>query len=265
MASLTRMGRLGGMLSPPILFLAISRTNGRRKHGTRHRRELVWWLAALLLVVVVGGLGCDPVGTIGFLAYPFYPNNDEPAFPLTLAGKESKVVFICGHEDNAAPNDAFRDADLTLCRQLTTMLAQRYKENKDKVKIVPISTVYAYLREHKDWVTQSKQEIGKHFDADFVVYLELGPMTMYEHGSSGTLYRGNVEIRITVFDVHQPEGEGIKPDQFYSCTYPTTHPEDAGTMRPDNFRAKFLDRVAKDLVPYFASHPPNDKLDKMES
>jgi hypothetical protein len=227
--------------------------------------EIAWRLAAVLLVMLVGGLGCNPIATVGFLAYPFFPNNDEPAFPLTIHGKESKVVFVCVHEDNAVPNDAFRDTDQVLCRQLTNLLALQYKENKDKVTIVPVNKVYAYLREHKDWITQPKQDIGKHFDADFVVYLELGPMTMYEHKSNNALYRGNVEIRMTVIDTHQADGEGVKPDRFYSCTYPPTCPEDAGAMTPENFRARFLDRIAKDLVPYFATHPAESKMDKMDS
>jgi|SRR5579862_3947916 len=227
--------------------------------------EIGWRVGAVLLVIAVGGLGCNPIATIGFLAYPFCPNNDEPAFPLTLKGKESKVVFLCAHEDNVATNDAFRDADQALCRQLTNLLSLQYKENKDKVNIVPVSKVYAYLREHKDWITQPKQDIGKHFDADFVVYLELGPMTMYEPKSNKALYRGNVEIRIAVIDMRQADGEGTKPDQFYSCTYPATCPEDAGSMTPENFRARFLDRIAKDLVPYFATHPAERKMDKMDS
>ena len=229
------------------------------------RSELAWRLAALLLLLVVANIGCDPVSTLGFLVYPFDPNTTEPVFSLTIPNKESKVVFICTFEDNASPNDAYRDADLALCRQLTGLLTQQFKENKEKVKIEPVSNVYGYLREHKDWLTQTKREIGKHFGADFVAYIELGPMTMYEQGCNKTLYRGTVEIRMTVCDVHKPEGEGMKPDQFYSSTYPAISPMDAGSMREANFRAKFLDHIAKDLVPYFAAHPVTDNLDKMQS
>ena len=233
----------------------------RQLRGT----DFAWRVAALALFLTVGGLGCNPLATIGFLAYPFCSNSDEPVFPLTIKGKESTVVFVCAHEENASPDDAFRDADMVLCRLLTGMLSQHFKDNKDKVKIVPVSKVYSYLREHKDWVTQPKQEIGKQFDADFLVYIELGPMTMWEPGSRKTLYRGNVEIRMSLVDVQQPEAEGIKPDQFYSCTFPVTHPEDASSMRPDNFRAKFLDRIANDLVNYFVSSSANDKIGKMQS
>jgi hypothetical protein len=228
------------------------------------RRELAWRVAALVALLLVASLGCDPVATLGFLAYPFAPNLDDPVFSLKIPNKESKVVLIFAHEDNASPSDAFRDADLMLARQLASLLTQQYKENKDKVKIVNVSQVYQYLRDQRDWVTQPKQDLGKHFDADFVVYCELGPMTMYEQGSGRTLYRGSAEIHISVFDVHEDEGECLKGDKFYSCVFPTTHPEDSSSMTPAAFRAKFLDRIAKDMVPYFASRPADDQMNKMQ-
>jgi hypothetical protein len=234
----------------------LGRTVGRR-------REFAWRVAALVSLLLVASLGCDPVATLGFLAYPFAPNLDDPVFSLKVPGKESKVVLIFAHEQSAAPNDAFRDADLMLARQLASLLTQQYKDNKDKIKIVNASQVYSYLHDQKDWATQPKQDIGKHFDADFLVYCELGPMTMYEHGSGGTLYRGSAEIHISVFDVHEAEDESLKGDKFFSCVYPTTHPEDATGMTPGAFRAKFLDRIARDLVPFFAGQPADDKLNKM--
>jgi hypothetical protein len=226
----------------------------------QRRRELAWRVAALVSFLLVASLGCDPVSTLGFLAYPFAPNLDDPEFSLKVPGKESKVVIVCAHEDNAASSDAFRDADLMLARQLASLLTQQYKENKDKVKIVSVSQVNSYLREQRDWVTLPKQDIGKHFDADFLIYLELGPMTMYEQGSGRTLYHGSAVIHVSVFDVHGEEDDGLKGDRILSCVYPVTHPEDATSMTPAAFRAKFLDRIAKDLAPLFVGHPADDKM-----
>src|SRR5262249_58457071 len=166
-----------------------SRTEPRAgaRRGNAAGRNRAWWLAASLLTLAVAGLGCSPITTLSFLMQGMSPNNIEPACPLTLPGKEAKVVIICAHEDSTAVALELRDADQALARLLAAMLAQRYKENGDKVKIVPVSKVDAYLRDHATWVTQSKQELGKHFDADFLVFLELGPMTMYEPGSRGSL------------------------------------------------------------------------------
>jgi hypothetical protein len=223
--------------------------------------ERGWRLAAVLLLLLVAGLGCNPLTGLSYLISPYGANNLDPECALTLPERESKVVILCAHEDVAAVNSAFRDADQALTRRLAGMLEQRYKENGDKVKIIPPSKVLSYVREHPDWVTESKQEFGKRFDADFVVFLELGPMTMFEKGSNESLYRGNAEIRITVFDVHQPDGDALKYENHYSCVYPSTGPDDASSMSRPNFKFKFLDRCAKDLVLYFAAHPSKDKLD----
>jgi len=227
---------------------------GRLLHG-KH----AWNAAALLAVLTLASIGCNPIATLGYLVYPFFPNNNDPLCPLTIPDKESKVVIICAHEDMLASDPIFRDADEVICRQLIGMLTQRYKENKDKVQIVPVTKVYSYLRSHPEWLMKSKQEIGKQFEADYLVYLELGPMTMFEPGNS--LYRGRVEVHVTVFDVCKPEGEGIKYEPpFYTCLYPTAYGEDRIGMSPQNFRAKFLEKVAKDLTQYFAVHPTKDKM-----
>ena len=154
-----------------------------------------------------------------------------------------------------ASDPAFREADQLVCRQLAGLLTERYKENKDKIQIVPVSKVYSYLRSHPEWMMESKRALGKKFDADLLVYLEFGPMSQYEPLSNLTMYRGKVDIRITVIEVDKPDGECTKFDPTYSCVYPTTHPEDATSMNLATFRAKFLDRVARDLVRYFATHP----------
>lgn len=165
-------------------------------------------------------------------------------------------MFIVAHEDEISTNQAFQDANQVICRQLVKVLSQRYKENKDKVKIVPVGTVYAYLRDHHNWIAMSKQEIGKHFDADFVVYVELGPMTALEPRSSGTLYRGNVEYRIAVIDTHQTDGE----TKFEKVGTTTTDERAVTEITRSNFQALFLERVAKDLSRYFISYQSQDKM-----
>jgi hypothetical protein len=216
-----------------------------------------WWLAALVLALFIGSIGCSPIAGLGLLTNSLYPNSVEPDCPLTLADKESKVVFIVAHEDEVSIDFNMREADQVICRDVVKLLTQRYKENKDKVKIVPVTTVYAYLREHRNWIAQSKQELGKHFDADYLVYIELGPMTLKQPGSSGTLYRGHVDYRIQVIDVHPTDGEAVKFERVGT----STTPEQATTeITPLNYRTLFLDRVSKDLAKRFAAHPPQDKM-----
>jgi hypothetical protein len=229
-------------------------------HRRGPRRERAWRVAALILTVVVASIGCDPVQTLNFILTPFSDAAIDPDCPLTIPNKESKVVVLAAPGD-VEPNLQFKGADDILCRRLIALLDERFKEHKDKVKIVPFTKVAAYRNKHPDWLTQSKRDIGKYFEADFVLYLELGPMAMYEKGSNGLLYRGSVEINMTLVDVNQDEGEGTKFQDIYSCMYPTHGPEDATAMSPARFQANFMEHVAKDLLIQFAPHETRDKVE----
>jgi hypothetical protein len=224
------------------------------------RRDRLWRVAALILTLLVVNIGCDPIQMMNFIATPFADVSIDPACPLTIPGKESTVVIISTHDD-VEDSLQFRGANDILTRQLIGMLEARFKEHKDKVKLVPFTKVQAYLNKHPDWVTQSKREIGKHFNADFVIFLEMGALSMNEKGSNGLLYRGNVDIHIAVVDVNLDEGEGPKYEKDYSCTYPLHGPEDAGNMSAAQFRSKFLEHIAKDLLVEFAPYETRNKIE----
>jgi hypothetical protein len=223
------------------------------------RSELAWRWAAAVLLGVVASIGCDPIQMLSFALYPSNENNLDPKFSLAIEGKESKIAIFAAHEE-LVPNLAFRDAHRDLCRRLSQLLEQRYKDDQDKIKVVPASQVLSYMDTHPDWITQSKQDLGKHFGADFVVFLELGPMTMYEKGSRETLYRGNVEINISIYDAHVSDNEGPRDTDVYTCTYPGSAPMSTSDIRPSNFKLQFMNRISTDLVQYFASHPSKEMV-----
>jgi hypothetical protein len=226
---------------------------------TAGRRERAWRVAAVVLTVVFCSLGCDPVQMLNFIITPFSDAGDPPEIPLTVPDKESRVVIIATH-DAIEDNLAFRGANDILTRRLTAILEERFKEHKDKVKIEPFTKVQAYLNKHPEWVTMSKQEIGKYFHADFVVYLEMQQMTMYEKGSGGSLYRGNVEINVAVIDVNDADSDAPKHEKIYPCQFPAEGPKEASEMSVAQFRYKFLEHVAKDLANWFTYHETRDMV-----
>jgi hypothetical protein len=102
-------------------------------------------------------------------------------------------------------------------------------------------------------------DVGKHFQADFVIDLEIGNLSLYEPGSANQLYRGQVdEINVRVVDVEKPE-EGPIYEEAYSCSYPKTRgpvPVTDGNAR--GFRQAFLSHIAKELSWRFTAHPTDD-------
>jgi hypothetical protein len=225
----------------------------------RGRRALtqVCGLAALLGAALLLMPGCNPLQV---LAYFIAPDSIEPPqCPLTVKGKDVKVLVIAAYASTLPSDPALMRSDWDLCARLTRLLEERYKENKDRVKIIPPTQVKTYMNGKPGWRELPPQDVGKHFDADWVINLEIESISLYDHGSHNFFYQGTAEIQVTVTDVHKPVGEGTVFDEPYQVKYPKSNPMERGEMSPQKFREKFIDRIARDLTQYFASHEPREK------
>jgi hypothetical protein len=223
-------------------------------------RRWRWWVAAVLLCLVTAGLGCNPIQMTNWIITPFMDNNAPATVDLSLPDQESKVCIIVSH-DTMLPEQSFRDADNILASRLASLLEQRYKENGNKIKVVAVGKAMKYARSHPDWLVEPKTKLAKAFDADFLIYCEVGHLSLYEQGSSMSLFRGQAQIDIKVFDLHTDD-DGYKWSHLQEWLYPNSGPEDVGPGNsPGMFRQRFLERVAKDLSQYFAAHPPKDKFE----
>jgi hypothetical protein len=225
------------------------------RHAARVERR--WRLAAVLLGAVVLSIGCNPLTLSYFL---FEPDSlVQPKCPIACAGKEVKLVIISEHAV-LPDNPMLQQADSELSYRLTHLLEERYRENKEKVKIVSPTQLRQYQNTNPKWREQTAQEIGKHFHADYVLNLEINELRLYDKRSAKFFYHGYADLTLTVTDVQKPLGEGEKYSCPYSLEYPRA-PMEISEMPVNQFRAKLLDRVAKDLVQFFAAHPPRDKYD----
>jgi hypothetical protein len=217
-----------------------------------HRFRLPLLLGALILLV-----GCSPLQILGFI---FAPDPSEPPkCNLVIPGKESKVVLLCTHADQAPTDPRLMRVDWDLGWRLTQLLEERFKENKDRVKIVPPNQVKNYMNKHPRWRDLPPQEIGKDFDADWVVNLEINSIGLYDRNRN-FFYHASADIMVTVTDAHKPVGEGEVFSEPYQIEYPKS-PMEVTDVNPTKFKAMFIDHIAKDLLLWLATHPPRDKCD----
>jgi len=216
-----------------------------------------------ILALAAGGLllgaGC---GDFGALAYFLMPEQRLDAKMKHLASedkeKDSKVVILTwgGLETRAE----FIHAD----RQLSEMLAQQLRklaeDGKEKITIVPARKVEEFKNEHPNWRGMDLTEIGRRFGADYVVYLEINSLSLYEKGSLNTLLRGRISLNVTLADVKKPDDTPAQ--EPFSCVYPGDAP---GALPADNdatkaqFRQKFLGHVARQLSYYFSRYPRGER------
>jgi hypothetical protein len=187
-------------------------------------------------------------------------NLEPPQCEIACQGKDVKIVILA--ENVLLPlNPVLAQADYELSYCLTRMLKQQYEENKDRVKIVSTAELKAYKNTHPKWREQTAQEIGKHFGADFVISLEIDESLLYDERVPPSYSGGCMHIDVTVTDVHKPIGDGEKFHCPYSLEYPRA-PLERTDMNVNQFHAKLIERVCKDLVQFFAAHPPKDKYDE---
>ena len=210
-----------------------------------------WKWSALMLGTLWVSIGCSPA-TITYFLMPF--SDDRIPAKCPLAGKKEVTVCIVTDFATLETRPETAPAERELAEAFAQQLRKRCQENKEKVKVVPPEKVRNYKRQG-EFASRSNYDIGKHFNADYVVVLEITNFTVFEKGSNQTLFRGNAEVNVQVVDVTKPKGEGTVFTESYRREYPTNGPRDASDCSSTQFRAQFLSAVSADLARMFTPYP----------
>ena len=169
---------------------------------------------------------------------------------------EKKVIILTYGKLDLRPEliNSDREIAFTVEKNLKALNSA----NGDKVSIIPSRKVEEYKSSHSDWQDRDPAEIGKHFKADYVVYLEINSLGIYELGSGGTLYRGRADINISLIDIKNPDES--QPSRNFTCQFPREYRRQvtASDQSPMEFRQTFLDYVGKRIAWKFAARPTRD-------
>ncbi len=214
-----------------------------------------WCSLAILATAAALCAGCQA----STLAYFLFPEAKHEAEMKQLASDDKKEVrvLLLTYTTNQETQPGFIQAD----RQLTEILAQKLREmceeNSENVTIVNPHKVEEFKTSHPNWQQEPNlTEIGRQFKADYVIYIEIGSLTMYEK-QSRILYHGQASLSVQLVDVHKPD-ETPLPRQF-SCVYPDAKgPIPIDDMQPGEFRQQFLGYVALRLGRFFTATPIAD-------
>jgi hypothetical protein len=215
-----------------------------------------WWLAGVLAAL---GAGCDP----GTMAYFLLPESKELPELRRLASedkkKEVKVVILTYAAMDPRPETI--QADRQLADLLAKELNHLFVEDQERVTVIPPRRVEEYKSNHPSRRGYDPVEVGQHFKADYVIYIEMNKITLYERGAYDTLLRGRADLLVSVVDMHHPD-ENPETKEF-TCVYPSESkgalPADPETP-PGLFRQAFLGYVARRVSYFFAPHPKRDRM-----
>jgi hypothetical protein len=226
--------------------------------GKLNRKVLI-----ALLLVTAAGMGCNPFLFPSFVAGWFSDDRARPEYEFyKLARKEKdkkdiKVVVVPERGSRLSVDQFNMDGELA--RMFVRKLEAGFEENKDKVKVVPLKDVNTYKSKcsSQEWRAMRPQDIGKHFEADYVMVLELSSLSLYEKKSFGQFFRGSARVTLTLVDVDKDEP--VKTwDQ--SLQYPKDGRNQIADMdkTEEQFRTEFFDKITTKLVRTLtASREPN--------
>jgi hypothetical protein len=217
--------------------------------ATRDRR---WFLTFLAGVGAVSS-GCD----LASMMWLVMPEAREEARIKHLASKDPKKVpqvAILTHNAALETRVEFIHADRALAEMLSEHLRARAADDRENLTIIPQRKVEAFKNNHPDWAQKGLVQAGRALGADYVIYLEIESLSLYEKGSLREMLHGRAEISVSLADVNNRD-EPVSTQPF-SCSWPNeSHgPVPVLDRSVMEFRQDFLRHVAKQLSWRFARY-----------
>lgn len=202
-------------------------------------RTCLGLLAACLLSMGISG--CSQFVLLSYIIHG--PPTIEPDFDAetgkSMSAPGKTVAVVC-----FAPKELqwkFPQID----DQIATAVAYRLGQNH--IKMIHPDYVKAWTDAHPDW--EKASEIGKAFDANYVIEIELAEFTLHE-GSSTTLFRGKSEAYIHVVEMEKVddkltgEGERIFTKEL-DFEFPTRVPRSSNDQSLSSFQSEYLSRLSE--------------------
>ena len=210
-------------------------------------------LVGVLIIAALGG--CNPLTAIWYLVgAPEEKFAPEVALTPPKGKKEAKVVVLISCAPGLSPE--FIGIDRMLASEFNRALSAAVQANKEKVTLVPTAQVEAYKADHPNWTAKAPADIGRQFEADYLIDLEIVGISLYEDERSRHLLRGRTVIEVSAYDLTKPNDEPRK--SRYETEFPRTGPVDAFDKTTLKFRETFIKRVAMDLTWKFTAHEFRD-------
>lgn len=220
---------------------------------TRQSKRGILWSIFLSGLAV----GCNPIEAAYFLFGP-EPRVDPQVQALVSENKnkEIRVVVLVHTQPEVRPELA--NADRELSRAVVRNLTLAHKHYEEKVIELAPAKVDAYKADHPDWY-QDLRKVGQHFQADYVIYIEIDKLSIFEEGSGNTLLRGKAEIRTSLVDISKVDADTRYHNDAISYPGESRYAFDSNDKTPQQFRQEFLDYVGKKVSFQFVPHPTRDE------
>jgi hypothetical protein len=199
----------------------------------------------MLLAVSAASGGCD------FLAYGMYLCGDEPTEKISPEFEDLPYhrVAVVVYADEGVQHE-YPYASLHVSEGVSAEL----KSKLETVETIDPLVIHKYQRQDIHWDMMDKTELGKHFEADYVLFVTLLEFSTREPGSLNLL-RGRISADCALYDANKPEHQSrVWETSAVMVRYPTDNP--AGQVGDDDghIRNKTVQHFAEKLVSRFYEH-----------
>lgn len=222
---------------------------GSSRPSARESRFFWSRLAYLaLLAFPLAASGCSPV--IGAIVLLKGFKTVDPEFG---AMKYKHVVILCTAEIPVKLD--FPDVEAELARNM----GERFRS--ENIKAVRYGEVADWLDTHPDRLDRLNdyrtiEEIGKQFDVNYVLVVNLKSLNLYAQGYR-TLYQGRALATLDVYNLER--GERVWSTE-HQATFPIGHPIPVEEMPESIFQATFVKHLSQELGRYFYPHEPGEDI-----
>jgi hypothetical protein len=199
--------------------------------------------------------GCSLVVMTGKMLLGDLKQNSQfhDATHVDLAKANAKVLVLCSGNETIRSDYAAVEFDIL------EGLTHRLKAQGIK-KIVSPNAIAGWIDEHGGHF-EDLQPIAEHFEAEYVIYIELSKFTCQEENSPNLL-RGHCEGPVRAYKV---EGTGSEKrllavmNSDFNVNYPSGNPISIDKKSAKNFQQEFVDRVSMQLSLIFYDHPRSEE------
>jgi hypothetical protein len=197
-------------------------------------------LCLALLAAMLGG--CKQVGHFVYLWAGEEHTKTVEAEYTDLA--HSTVAVVIYADDQVQ----YEYPEATL--SLSTAIASELNANVELVQVVDPLNVRAYQHENISWHGMDKSELGRQFEADYVLFVAVREYATREPGSL-SIYRGHINAEASLFKVHElPGTSAVWQDEYVEVSYPPDGPTSAAA----DIRYRTDKRFAELLARRFYTH-----------
>jgi hypothetical protein len=222
------------------------------------RLDRCGWRTSLWLLLVLTP-GCSPS-----TFYFFLPENKSDPEMHRLAAVDDKKevrVVILTYSNKLETRPELIGAERDLAQQFATKLREGCETNSERVVIVNPRKVEEFKSAHPGWSEADLSDVGRHFKADYVIYLEINHLSLFNKADMNSQYKGHADISVSLVNVNKPDGPPDRKE--FVCSYPSEAkaiPVDADNPI-SQFREAFFGHIAKKLSWYFTEHLPREGYD----